>query len=149
MHAISLSRIRAIRESAYVARANITIFRLILKFAVYAWCMPSSRFISPWCMVSCRLETANMYSVSGERTSVQVLWFVPGCKNRSNKVQCKGIKFYTLPKTKEILQTWLSLIGRRLTEISLHSRICSQHFLDGIRKDSVPQIFPWQNDRPQ
>ena len=47
LRAISLSRIRAIRESAYAARANVTIFRLILKFAVYAWCMPSSRFISP------------------------------------------------------------------------------------------------------
>ena len=47
LRAISLSRIRAIRESAYAARANVTIFRLILKFAVYAWCMPSSCFISP------------------------------------------------------------------------------------------------------
>jgi hypothetical protein len=68
---------------------------------------------------------------------------VPGCANRSNKLECKRIKFYTVPKAKKLLQTWLSLIGRRLSEISLHSRICSQHFIDGI-KDSVPQVFPWQ-----
>ena len=70
---------------------------------------------------------------------------VPGCANRSNKLECKGIKFYTLPKAKKLLQTWLSLIGRRLSEISLQSRICSQHFIDGIKnKDPVPQVFSWQ-----
>ena len=45
---LALSRIRAIRESAYAARANVTFLRIFLNFAVYAWCMPSSRFMSPW-----------------------------------------------------------------------------------------------------
>ena len=32
----------------YAARADVTIFRYILNFAVYVGCMPSSPFISPW-----------------------------------------------------------------------------------------------------
>ena len=71
---------------------------------------------------------------------------VPGYTNRSNKLECKGIKFYTLLKAKNFFfLTWLSLVGCRFSEISLHSRVCSQHFAGGIKKkNSVPQIFPWQ-----
>jgi hypothetical protein len=70
---------------------------------------------------------------------------VPGCHNRSNKPSCKRLKFYTLPTTKKVLQLWLSLIGRHLTEVSFHSRICSEHFINGQKiKDSIPEIFPWQ-----
>ena len=54
---------------------------------------------------------------------------VPGCNSRSNKAECKGIKFYNLPTTKKILQVWLLLIGRRLVEVNVHSRICSKHFI--------------------
>ena len=70
---------------------------------------------------------------------------VPGCNSRSNKAECKGIKFYNLPTTKKILQVWLLLIGRTLVEVSIHSRICSKYFIGGQKtKDSLPQIFPWQ-----
>ena len=70
---------------------------------------------------------------------------VPGCSSRSNKVECKGIKFFTLPTTHKILEIWLLLIGRKSTEVSFHSRICSKHFIGGEKtKDSVPEIFPWQ-----
>ena len=70
---------------------------------------------------------------------------VPGCNSRSNKAECKGIKFYNLPTTKKILQVWLLLIGRRLVEVNVHSRICSKHFIGGQKtKDSLPQIFSWQ-----
>ena len=44
-----------------------------------------------------------------------------------------------------MLDTWLSLIGRRFSELSLHSRVCSVHFINGEKKkNSVPEIFPWQ-----
>ena len=70
---------------------------------------------------------------------------VPGCFNRSNKPSCKGIKFFTLPTTKKIRQVWLSLIGRRSSEVSFHSRICSEHFVNGKKTvDSIPELFPWQ-----
>ena len=70
---------------------------------------------------------------------------VPGCHNRSNKPSCKGLKFYTLPTTKKVLQVWLALIGRHFSEVSFHSRICSEHFINGQKiKDSIPEIFPWQ-----
>ena len=72
---------------------------------------------------------------------------VLGCKNRSNKEECKGIKFYTLPfKNEELLKTWLALICRRHNEVTIHSRVCSAHFVGGIKTkyDQLPQIFPWQ-----
>ena len=80
---------------------------------------------------------------------------VPGCKNRSNKEDCKGIKFYRLPiRNEELLETCLLLICRRRHEVTVNSRICSDHFIDGIKKNEydLPQIFPWQkstlvNDR--
>lgn len=72
---------------------------------------------------------------------------VPGCKNHSKKEECKGIRFYTLPfGNEQLLQTWLSLVCRRRNEVSVHSRICSTHFIDGVKKgnEDVPQRFPWQ-----
>ena len=70
---------------------------------------------------------------------------VPGYHDRSNKPNCKGVKFYTLSTTKKVLQLWLSLTGRRLSEVSFHSRICSEHFINGKKtKDSIPEIFPRQ-----
>ena len=72
---------------------------------------------------------------------------VPGCKNRSNKEECKGIKFYTLPfRNEQLLQTWLSLVYRQHNEVTVHSRVCSAHFVGGIKKNTedLPQIFPWQ-----
>lgn len=72
---------------------------------------------------------------------------VQGCNNRSNKEDCKGVKFYTLHfKNECLLETWLTLICRRRGEVNVHSRICSVHFIDGVKKSSkdLPQIFPWQ-----
>ena len=70
---------------------------------------------------------------------------VPGCHNRSNKSNCKGLKFYTLPTAKKIREVWLSLVGRKCTEVTFHSRICSEHFVHGKKtKESIPEIFPWQ-----
>ena len=72
---------------------------------------------------------------------------VPGCTNLSNKEECKNIKFYTLPfKDELLLQTWLALICKRREEVTVHSRICSTHFTNGIKKSyyDFPQIFPWQ-----
>jgi hypothetical protein len=76
---------------------------------------------------------------------------VLGCKNRSNKEECKGLKFYTLPfRNEELLKTWLALICRRRNEVTIHSRVCSAaHFAGGIKKsDSLPQTFPWQKCIP-
>ena len=71
---------------------------------------------------------------------------VPGCTNLSNKEECKNIKFYTLPfKDEQLLQTWLAQICKR-REVTIHSRICSTHFINGIKKGyhDLPQILPWQ-----
>ena len=72
---------------------------------------------------------------------------VPGCTNRSNKEECKNIKFYTLPFNDErLLQIWLTLVCKRREEVTVHSRICSTHFANRIKKSNkdLPQIFPWQ-----
>ena len=70
---------------------------------------------------------------------------VPGCPNRSNKPKSKRLRFYTLPSINKVKEIWLSLIGRSFTEVTLHSRICSEHFINGKKtKDSIPEIFPWQ-----
>ena len=72
---------------------------------------------------------------------------VPGCNNRSNKEVCKGIKFYVLPfKDEKLLERWLTLACRRREDVTVHSRICSVHFLHGNKKNNkdIPQIFPWQ-----
>ena len=72
---------------------------------------------------------------------------VLGCKNRSNKEECKGLKFYTLPfKNEQLLKTWLLLIGRQHNEVTIHSRVCSEHFVNGVKNnsDDLPQIFSWQ-----
>ena len=75
---------------------------------------------------------------------------VPGCPNQSNrKVDANGkcLKFHRLPfKNQKLLQVWLDLMGRTLTEITVSSRICSAHFSKyGLRKSGskVPDIFPW------
>lgn len=61
-----------------------------------------------------------------------------------DKPNYKGLKFYTLPTTKKVLQVWLLLIDRCLSEVSFHSRICSKHFIKRQKiKDSIPEIFPW------
>ena len=72
---------------------------------------------------------------------------IPGCKNRSNKEDCKDVKFYTLPfRNEELLKTWLSLVCKQRNEVTIHSRVCSIHFIGGIKRsdDDPPQIFPWQ-----
>ena len=77
---------------------------------------------------------------------------VPGCPNQSDKktdVHGKRVQFHRLPhKNKKLLQTWLDLIGRTLTEVTVNSRICSVHFSEGGLKKfgyKVPEIFPWQS----
>ena len=42
----------------------------------------------------------------------------------------------------------LTNIGCRLSEVTFHSRICSEHFTNWKKtKDALPQIFPWQKRR--
>ena len=61
-------------------------------------------------------------------------------KLQGNKV------FFTFPTTTKIRKVWLSLIIRCSSEVSFHhSRICSEHFIDGKKmKDNIPELFPWQ-----
>ena len=76
---------------------------------------------------------------------------VTGCNNHSNKEECRDIKFYTLPfKNEGLLSKWLVLIGKRREEVTVHSRVCSAHFVGGFKSSSedVPQIFPWQRHQP-
>ena len=68
---------------------------------------------------------------------------VKGCENKSNKAS--KIKFYSLPlKNKVLLANWLKVIPRKSDSISIHSRICSDHFSEGSKKskDAVPSVFP-------
>ena len=72
---------------------------------------------------------------------------VPGCNSRSNKSNCKNIKFFTLPKRS--LKIWIALIGlHSISQVSVRSRICSKHFVNGKKmKNSIPELFPWQHTR--
>lgn len=75
---------------------------------------------------------------------------VPGCSNRSNKVHCQGIAFYSFPKDNpELLREWLIKTHLCQKEIKENSRICGVHFVNGRRngKHDVPQIFPWSTHR--
>ena len=67
------------------------------------------------------------------------------------KRPCKGVRFYRLPlRNEQILKTWLLLICRHRHEVTVNSRICGAHFIDGIKKSDydLPQIFPWQKGIP-
>ena len=66
------------------------------------------------------------------------------CSWMPQSLQQTKLKFYALPTAKKVLQVWLSLIGRHLSEVSFHSRICSEHFDGKKTKDSIPEIYPWQ-----
>ena len=75
---------------------------------------------------------------------------VPGCPNQSNRktdAEGKTLKFHRLPfKNQKLLQVWVDLMGRTLTEVTVSSRICSAHFSKhGLRKSGskVPDVFPW------
>ena len=72
---------------------------------------------------------------------------VPGCSSRSNKRECKGIKFYRLPTAKKTLEMWLLHIDHKISEVSLHIRICSKHlsivrwYLKYFHGKNIP--LPW------
>ena len=75
---------------------------------------------------------------------------VLGCPNQSNRkmdADGKRLMFHRLPfKNQKLLQVWLDLMGRTLTEIAVSSRICSAHFSKhGLRKSGskVPDTFSW------
>ena len=58
------------------------------------------------------------------------------CTNCSNK-EGKNIKFYTLPfKDEQLLQIWLALICK-CREVTICSRICSTHFIIGIKRATM------------
>ena len=39
----------------------------------------------------------------------------------------------------------MAIVNRSSSEVSFHSRICSEHFIDRKKtKDNIPEIFPWQ-----
>ena len=64
---------------------------------------------------------------------------------------CNMVHTYVVPTAqtnqtaKKMLQVWLALIGHHFSEVSFHSRMCSEHFINGQKtKDSIPEIFPWQ-----
>ena len=76
---------------------------------------------------------------------------IDGCKNRSNKEDCKGVKFYRLPlRNEELLEIWLLLICRHRHKVTVNSRICSDHFINGVKRsdNDLPQLFPWQKSIP-
>ena len=49
-------------------------------------------------------------------------------------------------RNEELLETWLLLICRCRHEVTIYSRICSDHFINGVKNSDydLPQIFPWQ-----
>ena len=77
-----------------------------------------------------------------------------GCVNRSNKPQCKGLSWHSLPlNDSKRLKEWLVNIRRTNTPVSKHSYLCSDNFspecfsksLGGIqtrlKPDAVPSKF--------
>jgi len=65
---------------------------------------------------------------------------VPLCNNLSGT---PGISFYRLPlKDPDLFKQWLVKIRRQNVPLTIHSRICSEHFEDGRKKD-VPTVFAW------
>ena len=50
------------------------------------------------------------------------------------------------------MEIWLLLICRRRHEVTANSRICSDHFINGVKRNDndLPQVhvFPWQKSIP-
>ena len=69
---------------------------------------------------------------------------VPGCTNnfRNNP----GIKYYRIPKDEKVRRRYEILIRNATLKVkSDNTRICEQHFEDGIKKSryDLPSICPW------
>ena len=69
---------------------------------------------------------------------------IPGCTSRSDKEGCKTVSFHTIPRDVSIRHQWLVSIKKPIT-ISEHTRICSLHFVGGMKSASspIPTLFPW------
>ena len=69
---------------------------------------------------------------------------VKGCNNRSEK--SSTVKFYSFPlKNKQLLQRWIRVIPLKCENVNIHTRICSEHFVEGTKgRDDVPSLFPNQ-----
>ena len=60
------------------------------------------------------------------------------------RVSCKTVSFHAIPRDVSIRHQWLVSIKKPIT-ISEHTRICSLHFVGGMKSASspIPTLFPW------
>ena len=70
---------------------------------------------------------------------------VPGCPNQSKrKTDAKGkkLKFHRQPfKNQKVLQVWVELMGRTLTEVTVSNCICRAHFSKRGNLDLRPPTY--------
>jgi len=66
----------------------------------------------------------------------------PNCSNRRNRK--KNIQFYRIPKDKELPKIWLLRIRRKQFKPTANTRLCSEHFVGGVRSmdPSSASYFP-------
>ena len=74
------------------------------------------------------------------------------CSHRRNEAsKAKGRSFFRFPEDKRKRRAWVKAINRENWQPSEHSRICSDHFVDGWHSDDpadvnyVPTIFQYKN----
>ena len=63
-----------------------------------------------------------------------------------------GIRYYKFPKDKKIQQLWKRMVSRERVRnfvITANTRVCSQHFVDGVKSDNspIPTSFPWNKSK--
>uniref|UniRef100_H2ZYA6 X-ray repair cross complementing 2 n=1 Tax=Latimeria chalumnae TaxID=7897 RepID=H2ZYA6_LATCH len=70
-----------------------------------------------------------------------------GCNNRYGKVP--GVSFYRIPTNPVRRQQWVSAIKREGWQPTRHTRLCSAHFVSGVKSDNplapnyIPSIFSY------
>lgn len=68
---------------------------------------------------------------------------VPGCSNRSDRET--HLSYHCLPlKNRKLLKIWEHKIGRKNLPKTVHSRVCSEHFIKSkgriLMRDEVPTL---------
>ena len=80
---------------------------------------------------------------------------VPGCSNRHSRTKEAGVRYYKFPADLTLRRVWQLRISRERTfVVTANTRVCSQHFVGGIKDENnpAPTLFPWkqpENETPK